>query len=80
MSDTTEKVTLGAYHLQDTKWLNLTLIVKKEKVKMQPISAGKIEKSGKMYQQNQQPIISQTFQMEWYVPFDFPTRISGFSL
>ena len=32
-----------------------------------------------MYHLDQKPIISEVLQMEWCVPFDFPTRISGFS-
>ena len=27
-----------------------------------------------------QPIFSETFQMEWRIPFDFPTGISGFPM
>ena len=32
-----------------------------------------------MHHFDQKPIISEVIQMEWCVPFDFPTGISGFS-
>lgn len=44
------------------------------------VSVGKPRKNRKVHWLSRLPMISETFQMEWYVSVDFTTRISWFSV
>ena len=56
--------------------------IEKSKRKMYQYQYESSKRKEKLHRLSRQPIMSKTFQMEWYlhVPFHFPTRISTFSM